>query len=63
MSIEISSLIGLSETEVESLLFDNSILFRVIEKDGHKFMLTANYDPLRLNLVVKKGIVIKVTKG
>ena len=62
-SLLFSSLLFKKEEEVVSVLKDKNISFRVAERDGQPYLLTQDYRPTRLNLIVNGGIIIKITTG
>jgi len=63
VGVDIGSLLFKKEEEVVSVLKDKNISFRVAERDGQSYMLTQDYRPTRLNLIVNGGIIIKITTG
>lgn len=48
---------------VKQSLETSQILFRVSKIDGKACVLTRDYNPHRVNLVVENGIVIEVNRG
>ena len=56
-------LLGLPEEEATKVAMANGWLVRVAARDGESFMLTQDYLENRVNLSVKKGIVIAITVG
>ncbi len=58
-----NSLIGQKLDIVQPELEKANIAFRVIEKDGEQYAVTADYSPDRLNFRIKNGVIIGVSKG
>lgn len=58
-----TSLVGQKLEVVQPALEAANIRFRVIEKDGVPFAMTMDYLPDRLNLKIKDGVIIEVSKG
>jgi hypothetical protein len=56
-------LLGLPEDEATKVAMANGWLVRIAARDGEFFMLTKDYLENRVNLSVKKGIVIAITVG
>ena len=56
-------LLGLPEVEATKVAMANGWLVRIAARDGEFFMLTKDYLENRVNLSVKKGIVIAITVG
>lgn len=48
---------------VKQSLETSQIRYRVSKIDGKACILTRDYDPQRVNLVVENGIVIEVNRG
>jgi hypothetical protein len=57
------SLIGQKLDVVQPALEAAKIAFRVVEKDGEPYAVTADYSPDRLNFKIKNGLIIGVSKG
>lgn len=57
------SLIGQKLDVVQPVLEKEKIAFRVVEKDGEQYAVTADYSPDRLNFKIKNGVIIGVSKG
>ena len=56
-------LLGLPEVEATKVAMVNGWMVRIAARDGQFFMLTQDYLENRVNLSVKKGIVIAITVG
>lgn len=52
---------GLSLEEVKEQLKDKE--YRIISIDDKHFIITRDYNPERLNLVIDNHIVVRVTRG
>ena len=50
--------IGLSESDAAALARQNSVSFRVSERDGRPMMLTMDFRPGRINAKVEAGVVV-----
>ncbi len=58
-----ATLIGLSEEEATQAAKDKGWVIRVAARDGEQFMLTEDYSPSRVNIVVVASLVTEVTVG
>lgn len=56
-------LLGFEETLAERCVESAGLRWRVAERDGEAFALTKDYDPLRINVVVRDAIVAIVSVG
>ena len=56
-------LMGFEETLAERCVASAGLRWRVAERDGEAFAVTKDYDPLRINIVVRDGVVAKVSVG
>lgn len=56
-------IIGHSLEGVKQSLETSQILYRVSRIDGKGCILTRDYVPWRLNLIVENGIVVEVERG
>lgn len=56
-------IIGKSLPEARQYCQQNNIENRVVEEDGTHYIITHDLHPDRLNFVVTKGRVVKITKG
>lgn len=63
MSAKAEKMIGLSEDEAMKVADSEGWLVRVAERDGETFMLTADYNPQRVNLTIKGGTITDVSIG
>lgn len=57
------TLVGQPFEKVEPALEAAGKRYRVVERDGESFPVTMDYFPERLNLRIKDGIIIAVSKG
>ena len=57
------SFIGLRLAEAEEKAEKADLPHRVVRRDGQDLPVTRDYRPERLNFVVEKGIVTKVSNG
>ncbi len=57
------SFVGLAEEAALAAAKRLELPCRVVERDGEKFMTTRDFMPKRLNFVIEKGIVTRVTTG
>lgn len=58
--IEITEvIIGQSEIESRKIAEENGYSFRVIGKDGVNYIVTCDFDPNRVNVVLTNDIVIE----
>lgn len=57
------SIVGLQEHAAKDILSELDISYRVVERDAERFMCIANFDPNRVNMVVKEGVVVSYTLG
>jgi len=57
------SFVGLTEAAAIAAADRLELPNRIVERDGEKFQVTRDYRPNRLNFVIKKGIVTRVTTG
>jgi hypothetical protein len=60
---ETSSYIGMTVQDASARADKADIRWRVVEEDGQSRPVTMDYRPDRLNFVVEKGKIIRVTKG
>jgi hypothetical protein len=60
---EAAALIGQSEDQAAATAAAHGWAFRVAERDGDEQMLTADYDPARVNVAVTKGTVSRAWMG
>jgi hypothetical protein len=58
-----SPLVGLTENQAEAAAASHGWAFRVAERDGVSEMLTADYDPDRVNVAVTNGVVTRAWMG
>jgi hypothetical protein len=56
-------LIGLTLEEATKLLTEKLHTWRIVEKNGVKYMMTADVNHNRCNLSIKKGVVTQATFG
>ena len=56
-------LIGLSEFDAESCALSLGWAFRVGERDGQSFALTADYSQQRVTVTVTLGVVTAISVG
>ncbi len=63
VGVDIGSLLMKKEEDVIATLKEKNINFRVAERDGNSYMLTQDWRPIRLNLIINGGLVIKITTG
>lgn len=57
------NLIGLPEAEAMDLSRESGLACRVVERDGVALPVTMDYNETRLNLAVRNGRVMRVTRG
>lgn len=57
------SFIGLTETEAVEAANRLELPHRIVERDGEHFPATRDFRPNRLNFVIEKGLVTRVTAG
>ena len=55
-----TNLIGKSEQEARTLAEANAYDFRISQKDGENYMLTADYKQNRINAIIEDGKVTKI---
>jgi hypothetical protein len=60
---EAAGLVGLSENQAATTAASKGMDFRVAERDGIEQMLTADYNPDRVNVAVTDGIVTRAWMG
>jgi hypothetical protein len=60
---EAAGLIGVPEDQAAATAASHGLAFRVAERDGVEQMLTADYDPSRVNVAVTKGLVTRAWMG
>lgn len=58
-----NSLVGQMLDDVKPTLDAAEIRYRIIEQDGEAMIMTMDYLPERLNLKVKNGAIIEISKG
>jgi hypothetical protein len=63
MSDLVAKIMGLSEEEARKLLAEAAATFRIVERDGEKFIRTCDYKSFRLNLYIANSKIYKVTFG
>jgi hypothetical protein len=56
-------LVGFSEKTAESCVTDAGLVWRVVERDGELFVVTQDYNPLRVNVVIEISEVTEVRVG
>lgn len=56
-------LVGFSEKTAESCVTDAGLVWRVVERDGEPFVVTQDYNPLRVNVVIESSEVTEVRVG
>ncbi len=61
--IKDAKLVGMNKQAVIELLRDKAIIFRITKEDNVSFMGTADLQLERLNLEIKNGKVVKITRG
>jgi len=59
-SFDTRTLLGMTESRATATATQHRCLVRVIERNGHKFALTADFRGNRVNLVIGRGIVTSV---
>ena len=57
------TLLGMAQAYAENKIEEAGFTHRVVWKDGEEFVNTADYNPTRINLYIKEGIVDKVEVG
>ncbi len=62
-SFDARVLVGQSEARASRIAADWGCVLRVIELDGKKFILTMDYNANRIDVVVARGKVTKVSLG
>ena len=60
---DLDSLVGMPKDEAQKFLTDNSIEYRVLKIDDEGFFGTADYKMMRVNLVIKNGLVESYSFG
>jgi hypothetical protein len=55
--------VGLTEAQAAAQAAARGWAFRVAERDGEQFQLTADYNPQRLNVAVQSGTVTRAWSG
>jgi len=50
-------ILGCSEEQAITILKQKEMSIRIVERDNEKFLMTADYIPNRINLIVRNGIV------
>jgi hypothetical protein len=58
-----NKIIGLREDEAMKVAASNGWEFRVSARDGEQYMLTTDYIPNRVNVVIVDGEVTEVSVG
>ena len=56
-------LVGFSEKAAESCVTDAGLVWRVVGRDGESFVVTQDYNPLRVNVVIEISEVTEVRIG
>lgn len=62
-ALEKLNLVGLNEQEAKSLLQKSGINYRVVQRDGHYLMVTQDFKPDRINLVINDDKVSSFNCG
>ncbi len=57
------SFVGLTETAAVDAANRMELPHRIVERDGRRFPVTRDFRPNRLNFVIEKGMVVRVTTG
>jgi predicted RNA-binding protein with PUA domain len=55
--------VGMTQEEAEAVGEKNDFPVRVTQRDGVRFVITADFNPFRRNIVLVQGVVTNVTKG
>jgi hypothetical protein len=55
--------VGFSEKTAESCVTDAGLVWRVVGRDGELFVVTQDYNPLRVNVVIEISEVTEVRIG
>lgn len=63
MIITSKDIVGKTEKEVYKFFKKLQVSWRLSKKDGVSFMLTRDYQPLRINLEIRDGIVTGYNYG
>ena len=63
MNILITDILGKEEGYLISLFNANEVEYRIVERDGVKYMVTSDHHSDRMNLTITNNIVTKVYKG
>jgi hypothetical protein len=56
-------MLGMTEAEAEGMGQSKGFVVRVVGRDGENFIITADCQPNRRNIVLTQGIVTEVTRG
>jgi hypothetical protein len=56
-------LVGFNERTAESCVTDAGLVWRVVGRDGELFVVTQDYNPLRVNVVIEISEVTEVRIG
>jgi len=56
-------LVGFDEQAAQSCVEDAGLTWRVIARDGEYFMVTEDYSPQRINVVIEDAVVMEVSAG
>lgn len=56
-------LLGLAEQNAEKCVTSETLIWRIIGRDGEYFPVTLDYSPSRINVVIDSGIVAEVSVG
>jgi len=56
-------LIGKTEAEAKAILAKQELSYRIVMRDGEYYIVTADFNPKRINLSIVDGIVTCATLG
>jgi hypothetical protein len=58
-----SRVFGHSEEEAVQILRGESAVFRIVQRDNNPYIITRDWNPNRLNLVIRDGLVTGISRG